>query len=341
MFGSIQELRGSLEAAGLSPEACILLAELGRPGAWLETRRADSPVGATRIGGDPDLSRDMPWPKRVYANAADRAARYAKDAEAPDSNWSWATPEQCASFREDSRRMAEIVAKPFPLSFVAQIDLAQMWTAGALDPDIPRDGLISIFYDCVENPWGFDPHDHPGAAVLYHPAKVPSLQRRQQPSEFEGLERQTSFKPLACAAHGFLAPPAPWAPAVTALGLTTDDCDAFDSWWDDNLAGPSEDGSAFTCHRVGGWPTPVQGDMQTECALVSAGYYCGNGDAYRDPATEAIRATAAEWMLLAQIGSDSKADMMWGDVGQIYVWIRRADLRARRFTAARLIQQCH
>ena len=81
--------------------------------------------------------------------------------------------------------------------------------------------------------------------------------------------------------------------------------------------------------------------MQTECALVSAGYWCGHGDPYRDPATAPIRATAGEWLLLAQIGSDGKAGTMWGDLGQLYVWIRREDLRARRFSAARVIQQCH
>jgi len=33
--------------------------------------------------------------------------------------------------------------------------------------------------------------------------------------------------------------------------------------------------------------------------------------------------------------------MMWGDNGQLYVWIRREDLIARRFEAARFILQCY
>jgi hypothetical protein len=127
------------------------------------------------------------------------------------------------------------------------------------------------------------------------------------------------------------------------LNLGKQTVHAYSEWWwregDDLLA--SEDGIDWKCHRVGGWPTPIQGDMQTECALVAAGYYCGNGDAYSAPETEAVRKTASEWLLLAQIGTDKGAQMMWGDSGQLYVWIRREDLVAGRFDAARLILQCY
>jgi uncharacterized protein YwqG len=80
--------------------------------------------------------------------------------------------------------------------------------------------------------------------------------------------------------------------------------------------------------------------MQSECALVAAGYGCGkwNSD---DARAEAARATADEWLLLAQIGTDRGAGIMWGDDGQLYLWIRRQDLVARRFEKARLILQCY
>jgi uncharacterized protein YwqG len=32
--------------------------------------------------------------------------------------------------------------------------------------------------------------------------------------------------------------------------------------------------------------------------------------------------------------------MGWGDEGQLYLWMRRDDLRARRFDRARLVLQC-
>jgi uncharacterized protein YwqG len=54
-----------------------------------------------------------------------------------------------------------------------------------------------------------------------------------------------------------------------------------------------------------------------------------------------IRATATDWMLLVQIGAGDKNDMSWGDNGQLYLWIRRGDLKARRFARAWLVYQCH
>jgi hypothetical protein len=50
--------------------------------------------------------------------------------------------------------------------------------------------------------------------------------------------------------------------------------------------------------------------MQTKCALVAAGFYCGNGDAHPASETETVRATAGEWLLLAQTGSNTEAEMM-------------------------------
>lgn len=43
-----------------------------------------------------------------------------------------------------------------------------------------------------------------------------------------------------------------------------------------------------------------------------------------------------ELCLLMQIDSDDAAGWQWGDVGCIYVWIRRADLAAHRFDRALL-----
>ena len=81
--------------------------------------------------------------------------------------------------------------------------------------------------------------------------------------------------------------------------------------------------------------------MQLQCALVAAGRYCGAPDAYHDPALAQLRATAKDWLLLAQIGSDAGAGVMWGDSGCLYLWIKRDDLIARRFEAAHLILQCY
>jgi uncharacterized protein YwqG len=95
-------------------------------------------------------------------------------------------------------------------------------------------------------------------------------------------------------------------------------------------------------HRFGGHPLQIQGgDMQTECALVSKGLDLGDGTKWNSKAAKRLKSDAPNWLLLMQITSDKHAGMMWGDVGNLYVWIHRDALRARRFEEARVILQGH
>ena len=93
-------------------------------------------------------------------------------------------------------------------------------------------------------------------------------------------------------------------------------------------------------HRLLGHPDQIQNDMQTECQLVSHGLNCGDGSGYKDPKARILKAGATDWELLLQIDSDDNARMMWGDVGRIYYWIRREDLKERNFGASWMILQC-
>jgi uncharacterized protein YwqG len=346
VFTSENQLAASLVAADLEEQYARQIAREARPCVWLKTRRAaeeaDIALGTTKIGGRPDLPAGQNWPLRPPYPAGDRASKYRDGMENPKKYWSWARPDQREKFRRDYAQMIEVIKKPFPLTFIAQINLAEAWHAGSLDPDFPKYGLLSIFYDTLEEPWGFDPADHVGSAVLFHMTDAAQLTRREPPTELTAIERYAPLMPLVCQAQPCLTP----LPVNTArfanLNFDEKTADAIHNWWseDDRMYG-SEGGADWKCHRVGGWPTPIQGDMQTECALVAAGHYCGSGDAYSAAETKAVRATADEWLLLAQIGTDGGAQMMWGDNGQLYVWIRRKDLVARRFEAARLILQCY
>ncbi|MDJ0944452.1 MAG: YwqG family protein [Kiloniellales bacterium] len=332
-------------ARGFPEDLARRLAALARPGVWLETRKvedeAEIALGATKFGGRPDLPAETSWPLRpTYADAEKRVARYREESEAPDSRWSWATAEQCQTFRDDYAQMMKVVEGPFPLQFLCQIDFAEMWSRGPLDPDFPKWGLLSVFYDVLEMPWGFDPADSAGWVVHFHDQGTEGLARRDFPQELAALDRYQPIAPLSCQGQACLMPLPVGSAVFRDLELTDGLRDLYYDWWWEVI--DPEDGaeSLWNFHLVGGWPVPIQGDMQTECALVSAGYYCGNADAFRAQDAAAVRATASEWILITQIGSDDKADMMWGDSGNLYVWIRREDLIARRFEAARVVLQC-
>ena len=225
---------------------------------------------------------------------------------------------------------------------MAQINFAEARSAGTLDADFPESGLLSVFYDLMEQPWGFNPADACALKLIFFEGDA-ELERRPQPPALLELPDHCQLAPMACELHACVTAlpleSAQWD--SQGLALDEEQRDRFVEWWfDDAQNAASSGGEDSGCHRIGGWPTPVQGDMQTECALVAAGHYCGNGDAYADEATRAVRDTATQWLLLLQIGSDEKGGMGWGDEGQVYLWMRRDDLRARRFDRVRLVLQC-
>ncbi len=81
-------------------------------------------------------------------------------------------------------------------------------------------------------------------------------------------------------------------------------------------------------HKLLGYPNPIQGGMQLQCQLAFHGLYTGLGTDFKDPRRDELEKGASDWQLLLQIDSDEKnTGMMWGDVGRLYFWIRKDDLK--------------
>lgn len=93
-----------------------------------------------------------------------------------------------------------------------------------------------------------------------------------------------------------------------------------------------------------GWPDIIQNNMTLQCELISRGYYLG-GSWEKIPLEErsALRTPSVrDWQLLFQLDTVENGDfeLMFGDCGRIYFYIRREDLAQRRFDRVWLIQQC-
>ncbi|HYZ54050.1 MAG TPA: DUF1963 domain-containing protein [Streptosporangiaceae bacterium] len=87
------------------------------------------------------------------------------------------------------------------------------------------------------------------------------------------------------------------------------------------------------CHQVGGYATPVQGPVEYEAALAALGG--------RDPGDDQLlRTEQARWTLLAQIDSDDRAGMMWGDAGALYWLSRREDMTDSNLANTSFTWQC-
>ncbi|MGH8166019.1 MAG: YwqG family protein, partial [Woeseiaceae bacterium] len=209
-----------------------------------------------------------------------------------------------------------------PLSLLASIHLESLSEAVHL-PWLPTTGRLLFFYDVESQPWGFDPKDRGGWAVLY----VDDETLAAPVSESSLPQRYISFRKIETY-------PSWERPEVALLKLS--DAEA------DGLA----DVSGASCgnaspHQIGGYPSPIQADgMELECQLVSHGLYCGDSSGYNDPRAGEISSGAIDWKLLLQVASDDELGVMWGDMGMLYFWIREHDARAGRFDKTWVILQC-
>lgn len=364
LFRCASEIEASLRDAGVDPADAKALASRAKPYVQLVTTlvdEADIPPGATKIGGAPDLPAGMPWPWRSpYPDHAERLASAEEGAAAlaPErlaevqadtlvQMEKLLPPEVFQSIAESMRSVdlsvinhsdivehARSTAEPAPLSFIAQVDLAKVWATGIVDPDIPREGRLLFFYDADHFPGGFKPDDAAGARLIYDLSPISALKRATPPREITARADFLSFPAQRCAMQAALSPPFVGSPEWSACEFNEEADDALSDWWSD-LTAEGHD------HRVGGHPLQIQGDMAFECALVSKGLdYKSVPERGTDKARR-FEADAANWLLLLQIASDKKAGMLWGDMGNLYVWIRRDALRAHRFDEARVIFQCY
>lgn len=161
--------------------------------------------------------------------------------------------------------------------------------------------MLSLFYDDEAMVWGDEPDDREHWRLQWTPADQ-ALVRHERPVAMTDHE-EAIFPPVALAVREELTFPA-WATReCEALALDERDADAY--------VDIMERG-ADRC-RLLGYADAVQGGIA-------------------ELATEATGRPAADvhsWRLLLQISSEDAAQMMWGDVGFLYVSCTSARPRTR------------
>src|SRR5262249_883876 len=133
MWTTRKELEAVLAQAGLGEWSSIGSRRATRhdPRTWSRRRGPSPPDRGEPLGGTPDLPSEVPWP------------------------WRPADPDRTV-FRDH-------LARPWPLSFVAQIDFAEILSAGGLE-GFPSSGRLLFFSDPIDTPWGTT-----GASIPYAP----------------------------------------------------------------------------------------------------------------------------------------------------------------------------
>lgn len=224
-----------------------------------------------------------------------------------------------------------------PLYFVAALDCSQVPTEH-LDIPLPAAGTLLFFYfdGLGESSVAFNDPDSVinGTRVLYVPA---------------GTETAPRARPDAAAPYprldlaGELIPTIPdnGNPALIAAFGDPNDPVAYTEYptTDPDGTGFWEALTSFRRehsphHRIGGYALPIQGQVEPEGAQA-----LHPGDAEAD--AQARAEIAAQLVVLAQIDSDGRTAMEWGDAGRLYWLIRRDDLAAGNFDLATFTWQCN
>ncbi|MCA9093465.1 MAG: DUF1963 domain-containing protein [Planctomycetaceae bacterium] len=212
-----------------------------------------------------------------------------------------------------------------PLAFLAQISLADLLEFPEHEL-LPPNGLLSFFYDREQSTWGFDPEHRGSWRVVYHATEM--LRRTSPPTP---VPDEAMFDTCGISFEGGLAIPGWELLDHERLQFTDEEQSAFFEVMQ---------GTEGMEHHLFGYAHEIQGEMSTECQLVSNGVYCGSGDPLSTPEGKRLAPGAKDWRLLLQLDSDDSVGWMWGDCGRLYFWIREEDLKARRFENCWMILQC-
>lgn len=223
--------------------------------------------------------------------------------------------------------------KKRPLSFIAQFNLEEI---SKYDTEnlLPEKGLLSFFYDTDSMRWGYDPEDK-GCAKVYYFEDISSLTPTEFPEDLGEFFRYPAIGIKAKREDSYQD----YADFLLQKDKMTECWDDYD-----RAAKALKINIPDTSSKLLGWADIIQNNMTMECELVSRGYYLGGSWEKVTPRDrqEAEQSSLKEWLLLFQLDTVWEGDfeLMFGDCGRIYYYIKREDLAAGRFDNVWLIMQC-
>lgn len=206
------------------------------------------------------------------------------------------------------------------LSFLAQINLAEVKSVDRSN-QLPETGILYFFYDCEEQPWCSESGQEDGFKVLYYDGNVDELTSTPYPEVTDEYFPLPTFKITFSERLTF--------PEGIEKITSDEDNDKYYEFQNEVL-----DETDFPLHMMFGHPFTIQGDVFEEVI-----HYGSNEKI--DWHSEEMNDKSANQVLLFQMDSDEKLNLMWGDSGMIYFCIDKFDLQHKRFENTNHILQCY
>jgi len=209
-----------------------------------------------------------------------------------------------------------------PLGFLAQINLEEV-APFDVENQLPPSGMLSFFYDLIDQPWGS--HSDKGSWAV-HLFETGNLRRAEE----QKMEREINCCSLQFSSRVDLPDYVQRGRSLTEVG------EPFGSYYEIEKGREQPDKR----HQLLGTAMVLQGEMQSECELKSKGQPYPEDDEDEDGLPPRVPGEE-DWTLLFQVDSDKSLEVSWGDVGFLYFWIRRQDLAARQFENCWIQLQCY
>lgn len=211
------------------------------------------------------------------------------------------------------------------LSFIAQINLSE---TAPFDSEnlLPKTGILYFFYSAEQEAWGFAPTDKDSFRVFYWNGDFAELKRIDFPTD---LPEHSCFKPCLVEISS----------EVSLPSYDHEVYNDFEDGEDDRFWENVHDNGSI--NKMLGYSDNIQNPMELECELVTNGIYTGDPSGYNDPRVKALEPNAKDWRLLLQIASNEENEMMWGDCGRLYFWIKKQDLLNKQFEKSWFSFQCY
>ena len=225
-----------------------------------------------------------------------------------------------------------------PLSFVGQLDFRELRAAHRGELPLPDDGILTFFYDVEEQPWGYDPAQASGFALLYAPDPARAI-------EVEIPDGAIPFDAEPLAATPAISIPWPGDHAIASWDREDRALGERPPWerayarFAEHFVLTQGGGIPALRQQVGGHPQWLQSDGRMTAELASSGVHAG-GDprAWRSADLRRAEAEIERWTVLWQLKPEDDR-FTWVDLGTLYVLIRDEDLRSRRFDRAWVVFQ--
>ena len=224
-----------------------------------------------------------------------------------------------------------------PLSFLAQINLEEV---KSLDKDnlLPDRGMLYFFYELETEEWGYHPESKGCAKVFYY-EDISNFSLIDFPENMEDDYKIPEFK-VTFKSNISL-------PSYENFYLFLKEHDTFKKQnilfkdfiplYDDIFIPDNN----YT--KLLGHPEVIQNPMEEECEAVTRGFDMGGVESYPKQYQKEIKSASKDWILLFQMDTVETDDyeLMFGDSGHIYLWIKKEDLKNKNFEDIWLILQCY